>query len=326
MRHLLIAVMIASCQSLLAQESPTIPAEAAIDKGLDFLSKDAVRWRSEHNCVSCHHASNVIWSMHEAKRLKRKVDEPLLAELTKWVAESGNGKTSLSRPPSAPRALNTKAIFFSLGLAALPTRDEPTKAGLKLMLETVEQDQLDDGSWSAWPETRPPLFGESHLSMTALATLAVLGAAEPGDQTAINTVDRAVQWLAAAKPDQELQSDALRLAVWQRLNRPASEIESLVSRIKQQQRPDGGFSQIPSMDSDAWATGQALYALGLTGLTSNDPAIARAQSFLVKTQRDDGSWPMTSRPTKPGGAGSTSLIPIIGGGSAWAVIGLSRSL
>jgi hypothetical protein len=42
----------------------------------------------------------------------------------------------------------------------------------------------------------------------------------------------------------------------------------------------------------------------------------------MKTQRLDGSWPMTSRPTKPGGKGSTSLIPITGGGSAWAVLGL----
>jgi hypothetical protein len=45
----------------------------------------------------------------------------------------------------------------------------------------------------------------------------------------------------------------------------------------------------------------------------------------MKTQRDDGSWPMTSRPVKPGGDGSNSLIPITGAGSAWAVLGLARS-
>ena len=51
----------------------------------------------------------------------------------------------------------------------------------------------------------------------------------------------------------------------------------------------------------------------------------RAHDFLIKTQRDDGSWPMTSRPIKPGGEGSKSLIPITAGGSAWAVMGLARS-
>jgi Squalene-hopene cyclase C-terminal domain len=79
------------------------------------------------------------------------------------------------------------------------------------------------------------------------------------------------------------------------------------------------------MTSDAWATGQALYALAHAGIKANEPVIARAQAFLVKTQRDDGSWPMTSRPTIPGGKGSTSLIPITGAGSAWAVLGLVRS-
>jgi hypothetical protein len=55
------------------------------------------------------------------------------------------------------------------------------------------------------------------------------------------------------------------------------------------------------------------------------PVIARGQDFLIKTQREDGSWPMTSRPTKLGGEGSKSLIPITGAGSAWAVLGLVRS-
>jgi hypothetical protein len=79
------------------------------------------------------------------------------------------------------------------------------------------------------------------------------------------------------------------------------------------------------MASDAWATGQALYALAHAGVKPDDAAVARGQAFLVKTQREDGSWPMTSRPTAPGGKGARSLIPITGAGSAWAVLGLVRS-
>ncbi|MEX0714517.1 MAG: hypothetical protein WD278_19430 [Pirellulales bacterium] len=63
----------------------------------------------------------------------------------------------------------------------------------------------------------------------------------------------------------------------------------------------------------------------LAELTTGDPSVDRAHAFLIQTQRDDGSWPMTSRPTKPGGEGSKSLIPITGAGSAWAVMGLARS-
>lgn len=64
------------------------------------------------------------------------------------------------------------------------------------------------------------------------------------------------------------------------------------------------------MASDAWATGQGLYALAHAGIKPNEGAISRGQTFLVKTQLKDGSWPMTSRPTKPGGKGSMSLILI----------------
>src|SRR5262249_10847005 len=120
-------------------------------------------------------------------------------------------------------------------------------------------------------------------------------------------------------------STATRLVLWQGLGRPAAEVEQLVKRIQARQNADGGWSQAKDMASDAWATGQALYALSEGKGKVDHGAIARARAFLVKTQRTDGSWPMASRPTKPGGTGSTSLIPITGAGSAWGVLGLVRS-
>ena len=87
-----------------------------------------------------------------------------------------------------------------------------------------------------------------------------------------------------------------------------------------------GVLYIDQQLSREWrATGQALYALAHAGIKPNDPVITRAHAFLIKTQRADGSWPMTSRPIHPKGAGSKSLIPITGAGSAWAVLGLVRS-
>ena len=106
---------------------------------------------------------------------------------------------------------------------------------------------------------------------------------------------------------------------------PGPGAEPLVKRIKERQNEDGGWSQTKGKASDAWATGQALYALAHAGVEPDDAAVTRAHAFLVRTQRDDGSWPMTSRPVKPGGKGSNSLIPITGAGSAWAVLGLVRS-
>jgi Squalene-hopene cyclase C-terminal domain len=310
-----------------AQEPRPKPSDvsATIDRGLAFLAKDALAWKKAHNCASCHHASLVVWATREAKLRGHAVDEPVLAELTKWVAESGDGKFGLARPASAPKAASPKAVYFALALGVDPRPDEVSQRGLKLLLKTVAAEQTENGSWSTWPQTRPPIFGSSDESLTVLATLAVLPAAAAGDDSAKAVRDKAIRWLAETKTDDDPQSIALRLVLWNRLGRPPEEGQPLVKRIKERQNEDGGWSQTNGMASDAWATGQALYALAHAGVKSDEPVIRRAHAFLIKTQRADGSWPMTSRPVKPGGEGSKSLIPITGAGSAWAVLGLVRS-
>src|SRR5262249_19789879 len=94
-----------------SHEPSQAPAEVVttVNRGLAFLASDAVAWRNEHKCVSCHHAALVVWSMSEAKDRGYKVDESLLADFTKWTAESGDGKTGVPRPKGLPKALNTKA-------------------------------------------------------------------------------------------------------------------------------------------------------------------------------------------------------------------------
>lgn len=296
-----------------------------IDRGVAYLVKDAQAWKAKRKCVSCHHAALVIWSMREAKEHGGRIDEPVLAELTKWVAESGDGKVGLARPASAPKAANSKAAHLALGLNADAQPDAVAKKGLQALLKTVKEDQIADGSWSAWPETRPPIFGTSDETLTALATLALLPAAEAGDAPAKAALDKAIAWLSKTKTDDDPQSVALRLVLWRRLHRPSQEWQRLAERIRERQNADGGWSQTKEMASDAWATGQALYALAHAGFKPDDAPIARGHAFLAKTQGADGSWPMTSRPVKPGGAGSNNLNMITCAGSAWAVIGLARS-
>ena len=161
--------------------------------------------------------------------------------------------------------------------------------------------------------------------MTALAILALLPEAAAGDDSAKAVSERGIKWLTDTKSDDDPQWIALRLVLWRRLGRPADDRQRLAQRIRDRQNKDGGWSQTKDLPSDAWATGQALYALGHTDIRNDDPAISRAQAFLIQTQRDDGSWPMISRPVKLGGEGSQSLIPITGAGSAWAVLGFVRS-
>lgn len=325
----MIPAILISLLSMIASAQEVRPGRAevdrTIDRGLEFLVKDALAWKKERNCASCHHAALVVCAMREAKQFGRTVDEPVLGDLAKWMAESGNGKFGLARPESAPYAASPKAIYFALAIGMDPQPDAAAQEGLKLLLSTVKAEQTENGSWSTWPGTRPPIFGSSDECLTAMAVLATLPAAASGDLEATAARDKGVKWLTETKTDDDPQSIALRLVLWRRLGRPAEEWQPLVQRIKDRQNDDGGWSQTADMPSDAWASGQALYALAHGGIKSSEAAIARGQAFLAKTQRDDGSWLMTSRAATPGGEGSTSLIPITGGGSAWAVLGLVRS-
>jgi Squalene-hopene cyclase C-terminal domain len=327
MRLIVAFVVVVLPGAVVAQDRSPKPSGvgATIDRGLRFLTGDALAWKNQHNCVSCHHAALIVWSMREAKQSGRVVNEPVLAELTKWVAESGDGKFGMARPASAPNAASPRAMWFALALGADAKRSTIEQTGMNLLLKTVKSEQTENGSWSAWPETRPPIFGNSDESLTALAILATLPQAETGDVSAKAVCDKGIKWLAESKTDGDPQSIALRLVLWTKLGRPATEWQPLARHIREHQNADGGWSQAKGMASDAWATGQALYALAHANFKPDEPVIARAHAFLTKTQRDDGSWPMTSRPAKPEGNGSKSLIPITGAGSAWAVLGLVRS-
>ncbi len=328
MRCYALDVIWMALSSLAWGNEPTVPTNnlnTAIDHGLAFLVKDARAWKEKHNCVSCHHASLVVWATREAKERGHAVDEFFLSEYTKWLAEAGDGKTGVKRPDGIPKAFNTKAIYFAHALGASDARDEVSQTGLGRYLKTVREDQLDSGAWAAWPETRQPIFAQTDDLATLLAVLALSPRRALPDESLVAARDRGVQWLLSNKPGDDPQTQVLRILVWQRLGRPMEEVQPVVRQILARQHDDGGFSQTPEMPSDAWGTGQALYALALAGHAADDAAIRKAQKFLIKTQQADGSWPMTSRPIKPGGNGSTSLIPITGAGSSWGVLGLVRS-
>ena len=63
------------------------------------------------------------------------------------------------------------------------------------------------------------------------------------------------------------------------------------------QIPGGrGWAQLPTLESDAYATGQALVSLGQAGvLRPGERAYQRGVDFLLKTQFEDGSWHVRSR-------------------------------
>ena len=96
-----------------------------------------------------------------------------------------------------------------------------------------------------------------------------------------------------------------------------------------EQRPDGGWAQIPGVESDAYATGQAMVALMTAGAVSAaNPAWHRGTAFLLRTQLDDGSWLVRSRsfpfqPYKESGFPHGKNQWISAAGTSWAAWALA---
>jgi hypothetical protein len=136
--------------------------------------------------------------------------------------------------------------------------------------------------------------------------------------------ERAAAWLASTPPADTTQSAALRLLVDVRAARPAQQLQGAIERLLGRQNPDGGFGQVKDLQSDAYATGQSLYALRLAGVASDRAEIRKAVAFLTANQREDGAWPMQGRDI-PERKGSKFTIPVTYFGSAWATLGLLRT-
>jgi hypothetical protein len=94
-------------------------------------------------------------------------------------------------------------------------------------------------------------------------------------------------------------------------------------------RTDGGWAQLPGTKSDAYATGQAVFALRVgAGIANSNTAIDRGRRFLLETQLEDGTWYVRRRafPFQPT---MDSRFPhgrdswISAAATSWAVIALS---
>ena len=332
-----------------AEEAPP-DVKAAIDKGLEFLAKEGTAWKTERKCSSCHQVPMALWSLSEAKNLGYTVDDRAITELTQWVVAQDDPAKVFPKPPpkadapktdaakteepkaEAPKAeapktetnVNQTPLMLALAFEAGDAKSDAGRTRLTTMLSAVVKEQRPDGSWGIMYVWEP--FGSTPDVITNLALLSLTSPSAPDlGEAGKKAQAKGLAWLAAAKTEETLQGSALKLILWHRLGKPASEQEPLKKQILGWQNADGGWAQNKELKSDAYATGQALYALTEAGVPLNDPAIAKAQAFLVKSQYVGGSWAMISRPGGPGGKSAKNQAPIGYAGTAWAVMGLMRS-
>ncbi|HET9826871.1 MAG TPA: prenyltransferase/squalene oxidase repeat-containing protein, partial [Chitinophagaceae bacterium] len=107
--------------------------------------------------------------------------------------------------------------------------------------------------------------------------------------------DKARSWLTRTEPEtNEERVFQLLGLVWTHGDK--DHIRGQAKKLLLTQHEDGGWSQLPGLQSDAYATGQALYALYQCGeLKPRAGPYQKAIAFLLSTQFEDGSWKVESR-------------------------------
>src|ERR1700682_1536168 len=102
-----------------------------------------------------------------------------------------------------------------------------------------------------------------------------------------NALARAAAWLEAAQPT-NTQDRAFHLMGLAWSNAKPASIAAAAKALAAAQRADGGWSQLSTMGSAAYATGEALYALNNAGgMPASDLVYAKGVKYLLTTQAAD---------------------------------------
>src|SRR6201999_2054140 len=99
-----------------------------------------------------------------------------------------------------------------------------------------------------------------------------------------------------AQTPRETEEAVFRLFGMAWANGSARSVNEAVSRLLAGQKADGGWSQLPRLASDAYATGEVLVALHEAGgISTASPPYQNGVRFLLRSQHEDGSWLVNTR-------------------------------
>ena len=260
----------------------------AVSRSIPLLQRTAVQFYEKSGCVSCHHNTLTAITLAAARRKGFPVDEAIARkELTTVVDDIRATREQALQGIVSPGGLTTTTGYILMGLAAERHAAEPATDALVRLIVTR---QLADGRWpSAY---RPPSESSEFTAVAVgLRGIQLYGTNTPAQRRSIAA---AVGWLAGARP-QSTEDRVFKLLglTWAGAANDAR--QSAVRELLTSQRADGGWSQMPSMTSDAYATGSALVALHEAGIGSTDPTYRRGVQFLLDTQLPDGSWFVPTR-------------------------------
>ncbi|CAN5269306.1 hypothetical protein BH23VER1_BH23VER1_13100 [soil metagenome] len=295
----------------------------AIDGGLKIVQKAALNYSENRSCFSCHHQTLPMLAMVEARAFGVEIDTVLLDEQATYTHDFYKDRTE---NVAAGKGVGGQSLTVAYSLWALEIAGRNSDAVTDALKSYLVTNQKEDGRWQVPAGHRPPL-GESNAMATFLAAyyMGEFSSSEENPEVA-EAIEQSMDWIAQSDPKSQ---EDLNAKLWAASETGAEATEELRHAIFAVQKRDGGWAQVPTMQSDAYATGQTLYILDETGTPNDHPAVVRGVTFLLDTQKEDGSWFVETRaePVQkffdngdPHGKHQFICIPA----TSWAVAALGR--
>jgi ankyrin repeat protein len=309
---------------------------ASTEKALAALQTTAAQSRasfrrhvSNQDCASCHQQYLPMAAVGHARNRSVRFDQ-------KAAREQNDALAKLTHPFFAHEH-TTQTLFhpdpahtFGYHLFGLVAEGVPPSARTDGMVHHLVTVQASDGRWFN-QVPRPPM-NSSSVSATALAIHAIKHYGWSGRKEEFATsIERGRRWLWKVKAETNEEAVFQLLGLhW--AGEPAEKLADLAKALRQMQRKDGGWAQLPMLESDAYATGEVLYTMAQTVKDAvTDPAWQRGLRFLLERQEDDGTWHVTRRtfpfqPTMKSGFPHHRDSWISAAATSWAVLALTRVL
>jgi len=263
-------------------------ARRAVAAAVPLLQQSERTITRTRNCVTCHQHALVSMAVGLARKRGFRVDETIASEERAHVLKDMGGRVR-----SLLLGTGIDATLSAHVLAGLAAEDEPASRVTDALVQYLVLRQRQDGRWKQ-ENYRPP-DEASDFQFTALAVRGLRAYAPKGRTREIAArIDRARRWLQSAEPVDTTDRGFQLLGLGWAQSEPEP-IASAVKKLFSEQREDGGWAQLPTLASDAYATGLVLCALHEGGVAADHPAYRRGVEFLLRTQHADGSWFVATR-------------------------------
>ena len=270
-------------------------ARASLRKSIHLLQSSSSEFFRKSGCVSCHHQIMTAVALRAARSAGIEVDESLASEELKVMQSQSIGRREAILQG---QDLGSPDSILAVIQALEATGYEPDII-TDSIIAGLASIQRSNGSWNGLLGGSRAPMQDGDISRTARAAHMLRIYGIPARQFEFeDRIKRARAWLSAAKP--KTTDDLAMLLVglrWTGADNAA--VRGAAEALIAQQRNDGGWAGNPNLGSDAFATGEALYALRESGALTADNAVhRRGVEYLLRTQYPDGSWYVRSRAVK----------------------------